>query len=102
MSRSPSGNSTCPRAEFDHRVPERDDRLDLGVQLLRHAIGSRVPESRRAGDIPRTDALGEDELLNRTVAVDEDAYVVNDNIYRVIFEDAEALYSTMALVVFAS
>lgn len=50
-------------------------------------------------ETPPTDILGEEEMLNRTVIVDEDAYDANYNIYEV-FEDIETMHSTMSLVIF--
>ena len=46
-----------------------------------------------------TKVLGEDEVMNRTVLVDEDAFIANDNTYDV-FEAIETGNSTAALVIF--
>lgn len=48
-------------------------------------------------ETPPTDVLGEGETLNRTVAVDEDTYLANDNIFAV-FEDIETSHSTVVFV----
>lgn len=47
---------------------------------------------------PPTRVLGEDEVINRTVLTDEDAFIANDNIY-VVFEQMETNHSTWSLVV---
>ncbi|CAM1504996.1 Fc.00g106330.m01.CDS01 [Cosmosporella sp. VM-42] len=50
---------------------------------------------------PPTEVLGEDEILNRTVKVDDDSYLANYNIYTV-FEEVEINHSTYSIVVFTT
>ena len=67
----------APRAELDHRVPEHDDGVDLGVQLLGQVVGRGVHHARalrvaheREGLVGAGRALGLQALYDVSLALD--------------------------------
>lgn len=83
-------------------VPELEEWWVLNVAgRYTHQPVPNITYQEAVGEVekPPTDVLSEDEVMNRTVLVDEDTYIANDNTYDV-FEAIETGNSTAGLVIF--